>query len=478
MALYDHTGGRSPVAAQAMVHLFPRRGALAVLLGLTALLVDVGSIAISSAAATLSYVSLSGIEVDLARSSESALAAAALFVSLGLTDGSYAVRALVNPRSARLAGRWAVSLGLFLIIAYLFKAGAAYSRGALLTLVPMGYAGLWAAHQVVARMVRTAAEANLLQPTRTAVIGTQDALEPLRRNHLSDDPSVKLATFVTLDDTHSAQDGLKDLLALSQGGHVDQILIAVPWSQMGTVERLVAGLREQALPVLLLPEMQNAPYISRPAQLGGLPVFELKRAALGQGDLALKRVLDLMIASVALVVLSPLLLATAIAVKLDSPGPVFFRQNRHGFNNRTFRIFKFRSMTVTEDGPTVTQAVRNDPRVTRIGAFIRKTSIDELPQLFNVIRGEMSIVGPRPHAVAHNEAWVKLVEGYAGRHNILPGITGLAQVSGFRGQTDTPDKIDARVKLDLAYIERWSLALDVKIILKTVAVLFFQEEAF
>jgi undecaprenyl-phosphate galactose phosphotransferase/putative colanic acid biosynthesis UDP-glucose lipid carrier transferase len=165
-------------------------------------------------------------------------------------------------------------------------------------------------------------------------------------------------------------------------------------------------------------------------------------------------------------------------VKLDSRGPAFFRQRRNGFNNRDFEILKFRTMHTMEDGENVQQACRHDPRVTRVGAFLRRSSIDELPQLINVLRGEMSIVGPRPHAVSHNASWAELVEDYALRHHIKPGITGLAQVNGFRGRCDTCELIKMRVHYDLEYINRWSVWLDLQIIAKTMRVFFFQRTAF
>ena len=172
-------------------------------------------------------------------------------------------------------------------------------------------------------------------------------------------------------------------------------------------------------------------------------------------------------ASVILALISPLLLAIAIGVKRSSPGPVLFKQRRYGLDGRKIVVYKFRSMTVAEDGDVVRQATRNDSRITRFGAFLRRTSLDELPQFINVLQGRMSVVGPRPHAVAHNEMYRKLIRGYMIRHKVRPGITGLAQVNGLRGETDTVEKMKARIEYDLAYLRNWSVLLDLQIVLKT-----------
>ena len=203
-------------------------------------------------------------------------------------------------------------------------------------------------------------------------------------------------------------------------------------------------------------------------QFGTLRTLQMYQPPLSTFDLFAKRVFDLVCATAGLIILSPLLMVVSIAIKLDLRGAVFFRQVRHGFNNEEIQVFKFRSMSCMEDGRTFTQAVENDPRVTRVGRIIRNTNIDELPQLINVLRGEMSIVGPRPHATAHNSLFVDLIAPFSRRHKVKPGITGWAQVNGYRGATDTFEKMHRRIEYDLQYIDNWSFLFDIKIIVMTL----------
>jgi exopolysaccharide biosynthesis polyprenyl glycosylphosphotransferase len=185
-------------------------------------------------------------------------------------------------------------------------------------------------------------------------------------------------------------------------------------------------------------------------------------------ELLEKRTFDLLFASLALLLLTPVLAVVALLIKLDSAGPVFFLQHRYGFNQKPFRIIKFRTMRSLDDGPVISQAKKDDPRVTQVGAWLRRWSLDELPQLFNVIKGDMSLVGPRPHALSHDREYEQRISVYARRHNVKPGITGWAQIHGLRGETDTDDKMQSRVEYDLHYIDNWSLGLDLQIMIRTV----------
>jgi putative colanic acid biosynthesis UDP-glucose lipid carrier transferase len=212
--------------------------------------------------------------------------------------------------------------------------------------------------------------------------------------------------------------------------------------------------------------------------IGGIPVLAVCESPFYGAYGLIKRASDLVFASIILVLLLPLMLGIALAVKLSSPGPVLFRQRRYGLDGREIVVYKFRSMCVLEDGNVVTQATRNDRRVTPLGAFLRKSSLDELPQFINVLQGRMSVVGPRPHAIAHNEMYRKLIPRYMIRHKVRPGITGLAQVSGLRGETDRLEKMSARIECDLAYLRNWSLLLDLKIVLMTVVVVLKKQNVY
>jgi exopolysaccharide biosynthesis polyprenyl glycosylphosphotransferase len=205
---------------------------------------------------------------------------------------------------------------------------------------------------------------------------------------------------------------------------------------------------------------------------------ELRRAPLSFKEQMQKRMVDIAGSLAGLLVFAPVMLSAALLIKITSPGPVLFRQTRNGFNGRAFRIYKFRSMRVLDDGPCVLQATRDDPRVTAIGKWLRKTSIDELPQLFNVLNGDMSLVGPRPHAAAHNSQYEQLIGNYAYRHHVKPGITGWAQINGYRGETREIALMEKRVEHDLWYINNWSVWLDVKIILRTAVIAFGRQTAY
>jgi Undecaprenyl-phosphate glucose phosphotransferase len=241
---------------------------------------------------------------------------------------------------------------------------------------------------------------------------------------------------------------------------------------LGTLQRVPVPVRLVADPIareiMRYPKLRSASGYS----------FELQRSPLTVLERSVKRVLDIGLASLALFALSPLMLVVACAIRLDSSGPVLFRQTRNGFNGRPFRIFKFRTMTVTEDGPVVVQAQRDDVRVTRIGRVLRRSSIDELPQVFNVLLGSMSLVGPRPHALAHDDQYTKLIANYAYRHHVKPGITGWAQVHGLRGETPDTELMRRRVELDIEYITKWSLLLDLQILARTILELMRSRNAY
>ncbi|MET4275834.1 MULTISPECIES: exopolysaccharide biosynthesis polyprenyl glycosylphosphotransferase [unclassified Bradyrhizobium] len=253
-----------------------------------------------------------------------------------------------------------------------------------------------------------------------------------------------------------------------RSSELDQVVVEANPERWPELRAFVADLRVLPLPVVFVPVGTTSELLRHPTRsLGSTVCVELQRGPLTQLDCATKRIIDLFGAALALTILTPLLVLAALAIKLDSPGPIFFRQQRCGFNGRIFLIRKFRTMHVLEDGPTILQARRLDRRVTRVGKWLRRTSFDELPQLLNVLDGSMSLVGPRPHALAHDGEFDKLVRNYALRRRVRPGLTGWAQVHGCRGPTPTAITVETRVQYDLWYIDNWSLRLDLVILLRT-----------
>ncbi len=280
---------------------------------------------------------------------------------------------------------------------------------------------------------------------------------------------------------HPVLGGFEDLVQAARRAEVDDIVVAMPWNADKELIETIEQLKELPVNVFISSDLVGFQLAFRPA-LGSfheLPMFEVVQRPISGWSSLLKKGEDVILSLAALILLSPILILTAIAIKLDSPGPIFFKQSRLGFNNRPFAIYKFRSMyheAVPEE--RVQQATKEDPRITRVGRIIRRTSIDELPQLLNVLNGTMSLVGPRPHALDHNEEFSHQVRGYFARHKVKPGITGWAQVNGLRGETDTPEKIEERVKHDVHYAENWSLLFDLRIIMMTALVVLFQKNAY
>ena len=272
---------------------------------------------------------------------------------------------------------------------------------------------------------------------------------------------------------------LKDVAAYANEQGVREIYITLPLGSQPRIVELLEQLQGTTASLYFVPDVFGISIIQgRLQDLCGVPVVGICETPFtGTNDLA-KRVSDIVLSLIILVVLSPLLLALAVGVKLSSPGPVIFRQRRNGLDGGEIIVYKFRSMRVQENGAQVRQAVKGDARITPFGAFIRRTSLDELPQFINVLQGRMSIVGPRPHAVAHNEEYRRLIKAYMVRHKVRPGITGWAQVHGYRGETETIQKMHTRIEYDLEYLRNWSLTLDLQIIAQTLRVIFFDRHAY
>jgi putative colanic acid biosynthesis UDP-glucose lipid carrier transferase len=275
------------------------------------------------------------------------------------------------------------------------------------------------------------------------------------------------------------QGKLGDIAAFVKANHVQLIYICLPMASQPRIVSVLDDLRDTTASIYFVPDLFVTDIIQgRMAHVSHMPVVSVCETPFTGINGVVKRMSDIVISIGILLMISPLLIAISLAVKFTSPGPVIFKQRRYGLDGEEILVYKFRSMTVCEDGNVVKQAQKNDTRLTPIGGFLRKTSLDELPQFINVLQGRMSIVGPRPHAVAHNELYRKLIKGYMVRHKAKPGITGWAQVNGLRGETDTVDKMAARIEYDLDYLRNWSLGLDLKIILMTVGVVFKDQYAY
>lgn len=273
-----------------------------------------------------------------------------------------------------------------------------------------------------------------------------------------------------------------DLLSFARRNPIDQVIIALPWDAEARLLSWIKKIKSLPVDVRLCPDMIGFHLSHRSVtHLGGVPLLNVFEKPLAGWAYVVKVVEDRLLAGLILLLIAPLMLILAAAIKLDSRGTVLYRQKRYGFNNEVIEVFKFRSMfsdvSDTGVGPNVKQATNDDPRITRVGRFIRRTSLDELPQFLNVLNGTMSIVGPRPHAVAHNEQYAMLIDEYLARHRVKPGITGWAQINGLRGETDTLDKMERRVQYDLYYIENWSLLFDLRIIMRTLLVGFVHPNA-
>ncbi len=269
------------------------------------------------------------------------------------------------------------------------------------------------------------------------------------------------------------------LVEEAKSGRIDEIYIALPMVALKRIRYFLSMMSDTTVDTYIIPDLYSySSYVSQLRSINNIQTISIFRSPFDGIGSVIKRVEDLLIGGIITLLISPLLLMIAIGIKLTSPGPVFFKQDRYGLSGNKIKVWKFRSMHVMENSDVVKQATKNDPRVTRFGAFLRRTSLDELPQFFNVLQGTMSIIGPRPHAVVHNEQYRQLVENYMIRHKVKPGISGLAQVNGYRGEVDTLDKMEKRVYYDIAYIQSWSLWLDIKIIFKTIFKGFVGENAY
>lgn len=300
---------------------------------------------------------------------------------------------------------------------------------------------------------------------------------PNHRRHVVASAAAALASAAGL----RRFDDLEAFAAYVRGNDLHEVWLALPLSEERTILHVVAEFRDDLVNIRFMPDVRSLALFESGGiiDLLGVPAINLVASPLSPSALLAKSIFDRLFAACALIGLAPLLIAIAIAVKATSPGPVLFKQKRKGADGRVFTIYKFRSMRVhTQEDGVLRQAVRHDPRVTKLGAFLRRTSLDELPQFFNVLRGDMSVVGPRPHALEHDDLYQKVVAGYIHRYRIKPGITGWAQINGYRGETDRIEKMERRVAHDLYYLGNWSFGLDMRIIAATIVKGFMHSNAY
>lgn len=407
------------------------------------------------------------------------LLAACTFSITSFVRGDYAIANILVARSRFLpiVDLWNLTFILLLVLGFITKSVEHYSRGTFLLIYVVTPPVLTVLRIVVARCVLIASQSGLIHFRRIFLFGSKESVQEfVERNDLRANGVLVVGChYVTLESdtalghqTRLAAD-LDQAVAAARKTDPESILLLLPSSTKEIVDSCIDHF--MALPIeihldpgRILQRFSDA----RLSRTRNFVSLRLTRTPLSQVEVASKRALDLIGAALGLVILAPLLIAVAVLIKLDSKGPVFFLQRRYGFNQRPFRIVKFRTMHTLDDGNVITQAKRDDPRVTRIGRWLRRLNIDEIPQLFNVLMGDMSLVGPRPHAVAHDQEYQKKISIYARRQKVKPGITGWAQVNGYRGATDTQEAMEKRVIYDLHYIENWSLLFDVWILIRTV----------
>jgi undecaprenyl-phosphate galactose phosphotransferase/putative colanic acid biosynthesis UDP-glucose lipid carrier transferase len=416
------------------------------------------------------------------------LVASLLYVLAAHRAGLYRVNGVIEPRPShgRVAASWCFAMLALAVILFMLKSGSEVSRGAIVCMFALGACGLLWWRRFAKQRLRSALAAGAIAGRRAVVIGTRAELTRYSRGVLLRDFGLDEVDRVIVSRPEAADRGaelpsqrINVAVQRIRASTAEEIVLAMPWSNNAEFETLLDRLRIFPLPVRLLPDCAVSSILDRQgASVPHVYMVELQRPPLTALERGAKRLLDVMVALTALVLLSPLLLVAAVAIKLESRGPVIFRQRRHGFNGRPFMIYKLRSMRVQEDGAAVVQATKRDPRVTRVGRILRETSIDELPQLVNVLQGYMSVVGPRPHALVHDHEYGKLIDSYAFRHHVKPGITGWAQVHGARGGTPRLELMERRVALDLWYIDNWSLALDIHIMIKTCFELIRRRNAY
>ncbi len=462
--------------------LFKQSFLIAALAGIQAVMP--AAVAVASLYATIVFF---GIVFD--RSSQAIIIVAVLCLILVQPPREVSTQ-LTSARISAVADvifRWLLLLGVMLAIGYVTHSLTEYPRRIFITwavVTPVGLIFSTLAMQEIMRRFLMSAFDN-----RSAIFAgyNNSSLELARR--LKNNPAMRMEVSGFFDDRSGDRLGvesdaklmgsLSDLAGYVKEHGTDVIFIALPIRHVKRVMNLLDDLRDTTASIYYVPDIFVFDLIqARSGEIHGIPVVAMCETPFYGYRGVTKRLTDIGLSVVILLLFLPLLLLIAVLVKMSSPGPVIFKQRRYGLDGREIAVYKFRTMSVTEDGEHIRQASKTDSRITRIGRILRRASLDELPQLINVLQGRMSLVGPRPHAVAHNEEYRKLIKGYMVRHKVLPGITGLAQVNGCRGETSQLEEMEARVNYDLDYLRHWTPMLDIKIILLTAVKVFRDDKAY
>jgi len=454
-------------------------------IGLITGIIDSLLIVISSALAAIAYHYILYEEIPYVEQYIGlGILSAVVFVSLAASRNMYTLSALVyfQKQATRVLQPWLVVVAVCALILFLFKSGAHFSRGSLAIFSVVGLSLLIGARYLVSLKLNAALLDGSLSAPCAITIGDIDLLSRISEGQVLQRWGLREVGRSILPNAGDFQHEIAIVDAAIEAARlhdVQFVLLALKCSNHTRRDLISERLQVLPLPVLLLPDEYIRRLLAQGIrQIGPEFAIEIQRAPLSPAELAMKRSLDFFIAGTLLVAIIPLLAVVSLLIKLDSPGPVIFRQRRKGFNGREFAIYKFRTMNVLEDDHEIRQAQRNDTRVTRVGRILRATSIDELPQLFNVLRGQMSLVGPRPHPVALDNGCSKLIANYAFRQHVKPGLTGWAQIKGFRGETAKLELMEGRVAHDLWYIKNWSIWLDLRIIIRSFFVLLRPRNAY
>ncbi len=408
-------------------------------------------------------------------------ALAALFIVVpGLLRGQYEIHEYLTTDGhlLRVFKQWNIAFLIGLSSAFFTKTGAIFSRGSVVMFYICGFLALAGARVLLVMLVREFSRNGPRLARRVFLVGADVAVLSFVSRHWPLTHGVQIVGVANISPAAAygeptAQDALdrelQSAVARARQSDPDDVFLLLDRRHDGVIDRTIESFLTIPASIHLGSERMLDRFTdAKVSKIGEISLLSLTRRPLSGPEIAAKRAFDFLAASAAVILLAPFALIVAALIKLDSPGPVFFLQRRYGFNQKPFRIIKFRTMTTMDDGAVVKQGKDGDSRITRVGGFLRRCNIDELPQLLNVIRGEMSLVGPRPHALAHDHHFMERIALYARRHNVKPGITGWAQVNGFRGETTTDDKMKGRVEHDLYYIDNWSMLLDLSIILLTV----------